>query len=178
MGTVVGYFAPGERMRRMEQLLQGSGLLSLQAMQRFQNDTCYPLAKLIKEAWSRLDSMEPIQGVPVSSLLENWDGCFAAESVAASLVAQWEWEIHEILFKDELGEELSKDYRGYSSQALVRQILNGLAQSWVDDINTSDMETLKMKPPFLPWSKPLQSFLTLMETIGRRGGGAKFKPYT
>ena len=28
MGTVVGYFAPGERMRRMEQLLQGSGLLS------------------------------------------------------------------------------------------------------------------------------------------------------
>ena len=33
-------------------------------MQRFQNDTCYPLAKLIKEAWSRLDSMEPIQGVP------------------------------------------------------------------------------------------------------------------
>ena len=51
-------------------------------MQRFQNDTCYPLAKLIEEAWSRLDSMEPIQGVPVSSLLKNWDGCFAAESHA------------------------------------------------------------------------------------------------
>ena len=111
-------------------------------MQRFQNDTCYPLARLIKEAWSRLDSMEPIQGVPVSSLLKNWDGCFAEESVAASLVAQWEWEIHEILFKDELGEELSKDYRGYSSQALVRQILNGLEQTWVDDINTSTKETL------------------------------------
>ena len=45
-------------------------------------------------------------------------------------------------FKDELGEELSKDYRGYSSHALVRQILNGLAQTWVDDINTSNKETL------------------------------------
>ncbi len=74
-----------------------------------------------------MDSIEPIQEVPVSSLLKNWDGCFAAESVAASLVAQWEWEIHEILFKDALGGELSKDCRGYSSQALVRQILNGLA---------------------------------------------------
>ena len=62
--------------------------------------------------------------------------------MAASLGTQWEWEIHAILLKDELGEELDKDYRGYSSQALVRQILNGLAQSWVDDINTSDMETL------------------------------------
>ena len=90
MGNAVGYFAPGERMRRIEQLLQGSGLLSLQAMQRFQNDTYYPLAKLIKEAWSRLDSMEPFQGVPVSSLLKNWDGCFAAESEAASIGAQWE----------------------------------------------------------------------------------------
>ena len=142
MGTVAGYFAPGERMRRMEQLLQGSGFLSTQAMQRFQNDTCYPLAKLIKEAWGRLDSVEPIQEVPVSSLLKNWDGCFAAESVAASLVAQWEWELHEILFKDELGAELSQDYRGYASQALVRQILNGLAQTWVDDISTSNKETL------------------------------------
>ena len=47
MGTVVGYFAPGERMRRMEQLLQGSGLLSPKAMQRFQNDTFCQLAKLI-----------------------------------------------------------------------------------------------------------------------------------
>ena len=71
IGTVVGYFAPGERMRKMEQLLQGSGLLSPQAMQRFQNDICYPLAKLIKEAWGRLDSMGPIRGVPVSAQLKN-----------------------------------------------------------------------------------------------------------
>ena len=34
-----------------------------------------------------------------------------------------------------------------------------------------------MKLSFRPWSKPLPSFLTLMETIGWRGGGAKYKPY-
>ena len=94
--------------------------------------------------------------------------------MAASLVAQWEREIHEILFKDELGEELSKDYRGYSSHALVRQILNGLEQLRVDDINTSDKKTLN--EAVLPWSKLLPSFLTLMEPIGRRGGWQNTNP--
>ena len=38
-GTVLGYFAPGERLIRIGLPFKGSGPMSPQAMQRFQNDT-------------------------------------------------------------------------------------------------------------------------------------------
>ena len=97
--------------------------------------------------------------------------------MAASLGTQWEWEIHANLLKDELGEELDKDYRGYSSQALVRQILNGLAQSWVDDINTSDKETLN-EAIFYAMEQAITKLSDAYGADWQAWGVAKYKPYT
>ena len=97
--------------------------------------------------------------------------------MAASLGTQWEWEIHAILLKDELGEELDKYYRGYSSQALVRQIINGLAQSWVDDINTSDKETLN-EAIFSAMEQAITKLSNAYGADWQAWGVAKYKPYT
>lgn len=139
VGSVHGYFAPGERMQRLAAVLDGSGVFSAKAMERLQLDTCYPLARpLIRTA--ALAETEFV--IPVQEILETWNGCFTTDSVAASIFAHWERVIPEVLFADELGLELARDYRGYASGALLRKLVNGELHGWADNPQTSETETL------------------------------------
>jgi penicillin amidase len=160
------YWEPLDRIIRIRQLLQAKETLSVEDMKQIQNDVYCVLAsemtpKLIAVLGRRFNSQEAKQAAAV---LSKWDFMMAKDSVAACLFETTYRQMMENIFKDELGEAL---YEAYVQTTVfppraMRGIFRKGASLWIDDVGTSQKETLED----IIAESLTQSLSKLKETIG------------
>ena len=164
---VPGYYLLPDRAKRLDDVLQDSKRkwTADQAAQ-LQLDVCngYPqrILKLLLPVMDQVATdpndrafMEPLQ---------KWDGCFAPNSVAASLFSQLSYELTKAVFEDELGAVQFQNL--LNSPALdhaLPLLMADLKSPWWDNVKTpqkeSPYETIRVA-----WSNTLQHMQALYGT--------------
>lgn len=144
---ISGYWAPGDRIDRIRQMLDSGSKLSIDDMRRMQQDVFCPLAEDIVPELVRVIRQQPAspQLGPIADLLSDWDRQMASASPAASVFEMTCNKLLENIFADEMGPELYARYLDmvvYAPRALRRIFKDG-AFEWTDDVTTPEKESLE-----------------------------------
>jgi penicillin amidase len=135
---------PPWRAQRINEVLRGSDKVSIEEMQRLQQDVVSPLAKqivpLIIDVLSDTTADEHFP--QYISYLRTWDFRMGKEQVAPAIFESlYRWSIHET-FVDEMGEDLLGVYDTLAGMRLtaLQRLLDKPESSWFDDIRTPERE--------------------------------------
>ncbi|MGD9012531.1 MAG: penicillin acylase family protein [Desulfobacterales bacterium] len=139
------YWEPSDRIRRIHQLLNTPGKLSVEDVKQMQQDIFSELASELTPEIVRVlakESEDPdLQ--KARQILAEWNFKMEQDSVAACLFEMTFMHMLQNIFKDELGPELFQQYLKTSvfpPRAMRALIRNG-SSAWFDDVNTADTET-------------------------------------
>ncbi len=144
---VIGtYWEPTDRISRIRHLLEANQRLSVADMMSMQSDITPPMAAELTAAMLRILEENPhiFPDPRIREILGKWDLQMTRGSSAAALVETTYLKLLENIFQDELGAELYARYIGLTIFAprALRQILKSGRSAWLDDIRTSEAETL------------------------------------
>lgn len=132
----------GFRARRILQLLNEKPLLSIEDMQRIQNDA---RALFADDILPLLDSFAPDdpQAADLLRRLRAWDRVSQRDSVGALIFETFWTRVAHALLDDELGQALAGQVIGVTTETrvAVRNALADPAAPWWDDVNTPQRET-------------------------------------
>ncbi len=144
---ISNYYEPVDRITRIRQLLSATEKLSVADVKQMQQDVYNVLAseltpKMIR-ALAEKTSRDDLQ--KVRELLSQWNYKMEADSVGACLFEMTLIHMLQNIFKDELGDELYRKYLETSVYPIraLRMVVRKEASAWIDDINTSETETLE-----------------------------------
>ena len=141
------YYEPIDRITRIHQFLNSNKKLSIEDMQQMQQDVYCVLASeltpKIVEVLGQNSSDSDVQNV--KKILSQWNFIMEPDSVAACLFEMIYRNVMEIIFKDELGEELFKKYleTGVFPPRAIRSLFRNGKSEWFDDVGTPEKETMK-----------------------------------
>ena len=130
---------PGYRAQRIVELIEADPSLSLADMQAIQGDSTPLYARDILPYLLALSSDDPRLGQALD-LLRAWDGRAVRDSAGAVLFEAFRVHLVDLIFGDELGEQLLRRARSTVQIALVDLLADG-ASSWFDDVTTHEVET-------------------------------------
>ncbi len=131
----------GFRARRILQLLNEKPALSLEDMQRIQNDARSVFADDILPLLDSFTSDDP-QAADLLRRLREWDRVSRRDSSAALIFETFWTQLAHALFDDEVGEALAGEVIGVLTETrlAVRNALADPAAPWWDDVNTPQQE--------------------------------------
>jgi penicillin amidase len=137
---------PVDRYTRIRELLEAKTKLSVEDMQKIQQDTVVVSAREIAPlVVAAVDSgPEPTAAVAAAAaLFRGWDGDMRADSPAAALFAVFYRRLFYAIFADELGIDLARAYRSKAnvSAIMMRAVLAGGHDRWFDRVDTPGVET-------------------------------------
>ncbi|MGM0529899.1 MAG: penicillin acylase family protein [Bacteroidota bacterium] len=139
------WFDLAPRINRIEQELQSRKKLSVRDFTDIQTDYHSLMVNQYKEQiLQHAENIDDDSGElnEAIELLDNWDGDYSKNSAAAAIFEQFYITFVKNLIKDELGEDLYKEY--IRSKILVRNLMkniwNNQDSQWCDDVNTTDIK--------------------------------------
>ena len=137
------YFSPDYRIRRMQELLDGEGIINSEQHWHAMRDDLNVLARDITPVLVDALRQHPETEV-ISQILASWDYHDRADA-SAPLIFQQIWRrMVEQTFADELGQDLANEVTKtayYWSQRMHQWILDG-GSRWFDNTETDTVETL------------------------------------
>ena len=135
-------FAPFERGRRINDLLEAMEDITPEDMQKMQmDDYSYYAATLLPELlkWTFTDSLNEKEQV-IFELLSEWDYSMSAEEMAPSVFRQWSGNFYAAVLYDEYG-TTDALLRYPSRDIFVETMIKDPNFSFIDDIDTERKET-------------------------------------
>lgn len=139
-----GYYYPGLRADRIEELLESQELWDVEDMKSVQNDhfgardyfivqrTLLPLLNTSEKSEMYSKTVEAIK---------NWDGQTGINSIGATIYNQFLYFALEGLTKDEVGEEtFPKFANSLLLKSNIERIFNDPSSIWWDNINTPELK--------------------------------------
>jgi penicillin amidase len=135
---------PVDRIRRIGELIRGKAKLSVEDMERIQQDTTVVSAREIAPLVIAAFASQPPRDDAVRAaieLLRSWDGDMRADSPAAALFAVFYRRLFDETFADELGKRLAHAYRAQANvwTIMLRAALEG-HPGWFDRADTPGVE--------------------------------------
>ncbi len=140
---------PSSRAARIHQLLSEKEKFSVDDFKSMQTDivsfhaqNILPVVVNTMEAVIDSNSSEDLK--TTYNLVKYWNGHESPKSVAASIFHAFFLRLAENTLKDEMGEELYKDYIRFGNvpNRVIAALLKKGDSQWFDDINTPEIETL------------------------------------
>jgi penicillin amidase len=143
-GLVPGYYVPGDRARRISELLYTDWADWDQAKVRamLQDDLNPNARDLVRDLLPRLAPAIGPGARPALQALEKWDGTHALAATAPTIYYRFLFRACQGIFADELGQEGLQAF--ISNHALKRNlatILRNPASVWWDNVATPEQET-------------------------------------
>ncbi|MCY7351943.1 MAG: penicillin acylase family protein [Cytophagaceae bacterium] len=146
-GLVPGYYVPGDRARRIEQLLfTDKKDWTPQEVRRVINDVTNPMyPALLKDILPvlkpGLDASNPNQSKSFDGLM-NWDGSHELTDVEPTIFYRFIYHLYQLSIRDELGGTLSDTFLNVPSfkRNMARWLRND-ASPWWDNVATPQKET-------------------------------------
>jgi len=129
---------PGYRARRLVELLQADDSVSVLDMQAFQRDSTPLYAQDLQHYFLALQP-EDNRLAQALDLLRSWDGRAVRDSSGAALFEALRWNLVEVVFEDELGEQLLDRTREELLIAAARMMADP-GTAWFDDVRTEGVE--------------------------------------
>jgi len=138
-------YAPGYRYRRINEMLTAKEKLSLEDFIQMHADWKSKLVEDLRPDIVRvLKSATDLSSVEkqAAGLLEDWDGTMLAESAAAAVFEHFYVAFLRNVFRDELGEELFKEFlnAGFVTNLAVQRMWADQTSTWYDDVNSADQK--------------------------------------
>ena len=145
---ISAWWEPVDRISRIREVLASRDLHSVEDMGRLQGDSLLLAARELTPLILAAFDPPPHSGDPVAGALEilrGWDHVMDAGQTAPTLFAVFHRQLFEEIFEDELGEDLIRAYRarGNLPDIMVRTVLQRGARSWLDRIETPQVEELR-----------------------------------
>ncbi|MBO9640248.1 MAG: penicillin acylase family protein [Siphonobacter aquaeclarae] len=137
-GLVPGYYVPGDRARRIEQLIfTDKKDWTPQEVRKVINDVTNPEYPLI------LKDILPLVDRPSADadLLARWSGAHELASTEPTLFYKWIWHIYRLAIQDELGETNFLNTTSFKRN--MASFLRNDASPWWDNVHTPAKETRK-----------------------------------
>lgn len=134
-------FAPFERGRRINDLLEGMENITPKDMQEMQmDDYSYYASTLLPSLllWTKTDSLNEEEQV-IYDLMKEWNYYMEAEEMAPSIFRQWAGNFYAAVWYDEFG-TTEASLRYPSRDIFVETIKNDPDLSFIDDIDTERKE--------------------------------------
>jgi penicillin amidase len=141
------YWEPPDRITRIRQLLTTTQKLSIEDLKRMQQDVYSVLASEITPHMIQVleQRFSDNEATKAKAMLSQWDFIMAKDSVGACLFEVTFRKMMENIFKDELGEELFKEYLKmfmFPPRAIRMMVRKGTSP-WFDDVNTPAREDME-----------------------------------
>ena len=154
------FFMP-DRIDRIREMLEEKTKLSIEDFKNMQGDfKSKHVERYLADILEIVGQMKDLNALEKQALqqLSQWDGVLSKESTAATIFEHLFLMMVKNLVKDELGEELYREYLGNRTLIcnLVANIWKNKNSDWCDDINTETRET------FDQWVRT-----SFRETIGK-----------
>jgi penicillin amidase len=154
------FFMP-DRIDRIREMLEEKTKLSIEDFKNMQGDfKSKHVERYLADIVEIVGQMKDLNTLEKQALqqLSQWDGVLSTESTAATIFEYLYIMMVKNLVKDELGEELYREYLGNRTLVcnLVANIWKNKNSDWCDDINTETRET------FGQWVRT-----SFRETIGK-----------
>jgi penicillin amidase len=164
---VPGYYLLPDRIKRLDDALQNDKTrwnTSLAA--KLQLDVCngYP-RRLLSVLMPLMEQLvtDPNERAFLEPL-QKWDGCYEANSVAATLFSQLSYELAKAVFEDELGDVQFRNLLGTPALDHALPLLVGQANSpWWDNVKTPQKEN-RYETIRLAWRHTLKHLQDLYGT--------------
>ncbi|UCH95090.1 MAG: penicillin acylase family protein [Candidatus Aminicenantes bacterium] len=139
------FFLP-DRINRIRQLLEKNEKLSIEDFKKMQGDfKSKHVQRYLEDIVKIIQQMKDLNALEKQALhlLSHWDGVLSKESTAATVFENLYMVMVKNLVKDELGEELYREYLGNKNliRSLVANTWKNKNSQWCDDINTEARET-------------------------------------
>ena len=141
---ISSWFCPSYRYRRIHEMLTAKEKLSIEDFMQMHADW---KSKLVEDMHP--DIMQALEGAELTAvekqaaaLLSKWDGSMRTESTAAAVFEHFYVAFLHNVFRDELGEELLKEFlnAGDVTNFAVERIWADQASVWYDDVNSTDRQ--------------------------------------
>ncbi len=128
------------RIKRIVELLEQTELHDRRSFSRMQMDTVSDLAR---QSIALISASSPLTdgGKELRVMLSAWDGNLAADRPEGLVYSMWMRAFTKNLYQDDLGEDFERFWS--PRREFVESVLKGVAASWCDDINTSEMENCR-----------------------------------
>jgi len=141
------YYEPIDRITRIRQLLQSKDKLTVEDSERMQQDVyCVLAAELAPKIVQTLEKRSTdADAQKVKATLSQWNFEMNAKSPGACLYEMIYRNMMELIFRDELGQELFQKYLAttvFPARA-IRSLIRGGNSEWFDDVGTPDKETME-----------------------------------
>ncbi|WP_428423908.1 penicillin acylase family protein [Methylibium sp.] len=138
---ITSEWAPPYRQQRIERLLAGRPLHSIESLSSIQADLLSTATQRLLPFLRRAQSEHPLAPAAQREL-EGFEGTMAAERAAPLIFTAWVRQLTRGVFADDLGARLFDDQLGKRS---FREALEGVLDrndtSWCDDLGTPAVET-------------------------------------
>jgi penicillin amidase len=139
-----GYWQPGGRFFRIEELLSKKDLWTVEDLKKIQTDSVIPILDKMKKQFAKAINLKLLSNFEkeVYKNFQNWDGNTLTTSVGSSIYHYWNYYNIRNAFVDELGEE---DFIKFGRTAdfwhSYKKILFSLKHSFWDNIKTDRVES-------------------------------------
>ena len=147
-GVVPGYYNLDNRAKRIAKLLaEKERGWTAADMQAIQLDTRSNYSLRVRDGVVRgLETLGAVQKDPLSArafeLLKAWDGDHPLDSIGPTIFHTLHYNLVEMIYKDELGEELFKAFLGTRlPDRSVEKIIDIRKSPWWDNVGTDKPET-------------------------------------
>ncbi len=133
---------PGYRAARITELIEATPVLSVDAMKAMHADVRSAQVRVLLPWMLRTVTSDPRQRAAIDRL-KAWDGALDRGSSAAAIYMAWYDALVEVLFSDDLGDALWKDWAGlpHWPTKAMHGIVMRTEDGWCDDRRTPGRET-------------------------------------
>ncbi|MGD2086536.1 MAG: penicillin acylase family protein [Candidatus Aminicenantes bacterium] len=140
------WFAMPDRIDRIREMLEEKTKLSIEDIKRMHADVkSKHVERYLEDIVEIVQQMKDLNALENQALhlLAHWDGVLSKENTAATIFEYLYMMMVKNLVKDELGEELFREYLGNKTltRNLVANTWKNKKSHWCDDINTKARET-------------------------------------
>ncbi len=147
-GLVAGYYVPGNRAARIEELLFNDKKdWDESSVREVINDvTSSSFKQLLKDIVPVIDAkqLKP-EALQALKLLQTWDGSHELSDIEPTIFYRFVYHFSKNTMKDELGSEVYKAYEHNSNfKRNMASLLRNEQSPWWDNVSTSTKETRQM----------------------------------
>ena len=138
-----GYYAPGYRAQRIEDMIAPHNDWDVEAMKTVQLDVVSGRdVRLTRFLLSQTDEEDKRTFASQIAWLEAWDGNYGVHSKAATVYTRILYEILHATLTDELGEKEGEEFiRVFPVRQNLEKLLLNAASPWWDDVHTKAKES-------------------------------------
>lgn len=139
-----GYYLPENRAKRIEALLEPKDDWDKTGVSEMILDVNSPVhLETIKSLINSLNSTNlSKKEIKILDMLKAWDGTYTLDNVAGTIYTRWIYQYLRQTFKDELGEELFRQFLDtHLLKRTITPMVNKENSIWWDDVTTTEKES-------------------------------------